>query len=128
MDQNLTICTACRHMGTACQPGYALIARLKSAIAAAGNTVAEDFEISGVATLTGCGRTCTLAYHGTAQATHMFGDVDPDTDIQDLLEIAQNPALHRTAPCDLDQLSAVTKLGHPPAAIMAMTADERLVC
>ena len=58
----------------------------------------------------------------------MFGDVDPDTDIQDLLEIAQNPALHATATCDLAQLSAVAKLGHPPAAIMAITADERLVC
>ena len=50
----ITVCTSCRHKGSDCRPGYELIEKLRKAIAAAGDSIAEDFAISGVACMAGC--------------------------------------------------------------------------
>ncbi|MEJ8561644.1 DUF1636 family protein [Yoonia sp. GPGPB17] len=52
----ITVCTSCKHKGTDCRPGYELIEKLRKAIAAAGDSISEDFAISGVACMAGCDR------------------------------------------------------------------------
>ena len=88
----ITICTSCKHKGTDCRPGYELIQRLRLAIEVAGDTISDAFEISGVACMAGCDRPGTIAYHGTRKATYLFGDIDPDDDIADLVAFARQYA------------------------------------
>lgn len=84
----ISVSTSCRHKGTDCKPGLELIARLRAALDAAGGVFAADFEISGVASMAGCDRPCTVAYHATAKATYLFGDIAPDQDMSDLVAFA----------------------------------------
>jgi predicted metal-binding protein len=91
-NHRITICTSCKHKGSACRPGYELITRLQKAIKAAGDTLSETFEISGVACMAGCDHPCTIAYHSTQKATYLFGDIEPDHDIDDLVTFAQQYA------------------------------------
>ena len=127
MDHHITICTSCKHKGTACNPGYALIERLRHAIAQAGDSVTDDFEISGVACMAGCDHPCTVAYHGTRKATYLFGDVDPDTDIEDLLNFARQYAQLEDGWCAATQrpgkLSTST-LARVPAAMIAIEQSD----
>lgn len=96
MDRNtthqITVCTSCKHKGSECRPGYELIEKLRRAIKAAGDSIAEDFAISGVACMAGCDRPCTVAYQGTQKATYLFGDMNPEDDIADLVEFARHYA------------------------------------
>lgn len=85
----ITVCTSCKHKGTACRPGYELIAKLRAAIKAAGDAIAQNFEVSGVACMAGCDRPCTVAYHASHKATYLFGDIEPDVDVDDLVAFAQ---------------------------------------
>ncbi|MEM7472146.1 MAG: DUF1636 domain-containing protein [Pseudomonadota bacterium] len=119
----ITICTSCKHKGTECRPGYELIAKLRRAIAAAGESVAEEFEISGVACMAGCDRPCTVAYHGTRKATYLFGDIAPDADIDDLVSFARQYALLGDGWCSsVDRPGKLRKstLARVPAAIIAL--------
>ena len=93
LNHRITICTSCKHKGETCRPGYELIERLRAAIDAAGDTITEEFEISGVACMAGCVQPCTIAYHSTRKATYLFGDIDPDQDIEDLVSFAQQYAV-----------------------------------
>ncbi|WP_299043617.1 DUF1636 domain-containing protein [uncultured Tateyamaria sp.] len=123
MDHHITICTSCRHLGTACRPGYELIARLRAAITTAGDAVTDSFEVSGVACMAGCDRPCTVAYHGTRKATYLFGDIDPDTDIEDLLAFARLYADLEDGWCSsLDRPGKLrdTTLARVPAAMLAI--------
>lgn len=88
----ITLCMSCRHKGTDCRPGYELIARLREAIDVAGDAVPEAFEVSGLARMAGCDRSCTVAFHSTREATYLFGDVAPEEDIEDLMVFAQQYA------------------------------------
>ncbi|MEM8851815.1 MAG: DUF1636 domain-containing protein [Pseudomonadota bacterium] len=85
----ITVCTSCRHKGTECRPGLDLIARLRAALDAAGGAVGSAFEVSGVACMAGCDRPCTVAYHASAKATYLFGDIEVETDIPDLVAFAK---------------------------------------
>lgn len=87
--QRLVVCTACRRKGRACRPGLELIAALRKAFVAAGGAVASDFEVSGVASMTGCDQDCTVAYYATARTICFFGDIEPGTDMHDLLSFAR---------------------------------------
>ncbi|MEL6509436.1 MAG: DUF1636 domain-containing protein [Pseudomonadota bacterium] len=119
----ITVCTSCRHKGSDCRPGYELIARLRKAIEAAGDAVAEDFEISGVACMAGCDRPCTVAYHGTRKATYLFGDIEADSDIDDLFAFARQYAVLGDGWCSsVDRPGKLRKttLARVPAAIIAM--------
>lgn len=84
----ISVCTSCRHTGTDCKPGLELIARLRAALDTAGGILASDFEISGVACMAVCDRPCTVAYHATANATYLFGDVEINANIPDLVASA----------------------------------------
>ncbi|NRB36215.1 MAG: DUF1636 domain-containing protein [Rhodobacteraceae bacterium] len=127
MTHRITICTSCRHKGTECRPGYDLIERLRQAIAKAGDAVPETFEISGVACMAGCDHPCTVAYHGTKKATYLFGDIDPETDIDDLVSFAKQYAYLSDGWCSsVDRPGKLRKstLARVPAAIMAIEEDK----
>jgi len=124
MTHQITICTSCRHKGTECRPGYELIERLRQAIASAGNAVPEQFEVSGVACMAGCDRPCTVAYHGTRKATYLFGDIDPKTDIDDLVAFARDYGALEDGWCaspDRPRKLRTSTLARVPAAMIAIT-------
>lgn len=126
----ITICTSCKHKGETCRPGYELIARLRAAMDAAGDTITEDFEISGVACMAGCDHPCTVAYHGTRKATYLFGDIQPDEDIDDLVDFAKQYAVLGDGwSSSVDRPGKLRKhtLARVPAMLMAMEDREGLV-
>lgn len=110
----LSVCTSCRHAGSECRPGRELIAQLRAAMSVAYVTVSEEFEVSGVAAIADCDRPCTTAYHATAKATYLFGDVDPDEDIGDLLAFARQYCGPKDGWC-----SSITRSGKLPDAKLA---------
>lgn len=127
MDQpathRITVCTSCRNKGETCRPGYELIAKLRAAIAAAGDSIPEDFEISGTACMAGCDHPCTVAYHATRKASYLFGDISPEDDIDDLLDFAKQYAhLHDGWCSSVDRPGKLRKhtLARIPATIMAL--------
>ncbi|MCP4819757.1 MAG: DUF1636 domain-containing protein [Shimia sp.] len=126
----ITVCTSCRHKNQACQPGYDLIERLRKAIAAAGDSITEEFAISGTACMAGCDRPCTVAYHATRKASYLFGDVTPEEDIDDLVDFARQYADLNDGWCratDRPGKLRKTTLARIPAAIMAIEdSAERL--
>ncbi|MEL7026221.1 MAG: DUF1636 domain-containing protein [Pseudomonadota bacterium] len=122
MEHRITICTSCRTKGTECRPGFELIERLRKAIALAGPSIADDFEISGVACMAGCAMPCTVAYQASKKATYLFGDIDPDTDIDDLVSFAKQYAyLHDGWCSSMDRPGKLRKstLARVPAMILA---------
>jgi len=92
-NHRITICTSCKHKGTTCRPGYELIENLRTAIEAAGDTITEQFEISGTACMAGCDHPCTVAYHSTRKATYLFGDIEAGQDVDDLVAFARQYAV-----------------------------------
>lgn len=125
----ITVCTSCRHKGTDCRPGYELIEKLRRAIAVAGDSIAEDFAISGVACMAGCDRPCTVAYHGTQKATYLFGDITPEDDIDDLVAFAQHYADLDDGWCssvDRPGKLRTSTLARIPAAIIAIEDSKAL--
>lgn len=119
----ITICTSCRHKGSTCRPGYELIERLRLAVFVAGDAISEDFEISGTACMAGCDRPCTVAYHSTRKASYLFGDINPDDNIADLVEFARQYAvLHDRWCSSVDRPGKLrgTTLARIPATIMAV--------
>jgi predicted metal-binding protein len=83
----ILVCKACKHTGEACGPGFELLKKLRAAVAAAG--LSEDFEVTGTACLAGCDRPCTVAWRASAKATWLFGDIDPDEPIDDLIAFSR---------------------------------------
>ncbi len=88
---HILVCQACRHTGSACLPGIALLEKLRAAIGAAG--MAESFEVSGTACLAACARRgyqpCTVAWRANAKTTWAFGDIEADADIEALIAFSQ---------------------------------------
>ena len=90
----ILVCKACKHKGAACKPGFQLLTKLRAAISAAG--LGETFEVSGTACLAGCvpdhGEPCVVGYRATEKATWLFGDIDPDQPLDDLVAFAHTYA------------------------------------
>ncbi len=88
------VCKACKHKGDACKPGFALLKKLRAAIEAAG--LGKEFEVSGTACLAGCvpdhGEPCVVGYRATGKATWLFGDIDPDQPLDELVDFARSYA------------------------------------
>ncbi|MEO1732792.1 MAG: DUF1636 domain-containing protein [Pseudomonadota bacterium] len=130
MEHRITVCTSCRHKGTECRPGYALIDRLRRAIAVAGDAVPDSFEISGVACMAGCDRPCTVAYHASRKATYLFGDIDPDTDIDDLVAFARQFAYLQDGWCssvDRPGKLRTSTLARVPAALIVTEVSQAVL-
>lgn len=126
----ITVCTSCKHKGTTCKPGFELIDKLRTAIAQAGDAIPEDFEISGVACMAGCDHPCTVAYYGSHKATYLFGDIDPASDIEDLVDFAKQYAyLHDGWCSSVDRPGKLRKstLARVPASMIAMELTEEAV-
>ena len=87
----ILVCKACKHKGKSCEPGFALLKKLRAAIAAAG--LGDEFEVSGTACLAGCvpdhGGPCVVGWRANAKATWLFGDIDPAQPIDDLVEFSR---------------------------------------
>lgn len=131
MDTNqnhrVTVCTSCKHKGTECRPGFELIEKLRVAIRAAGDSIPEDFEVSGVACMAGCDRPCTVAYHGSRKATYLFGDIDPATDVDVLVTFAKQYAyLHDGWCSSVDRPGKLRKstLARVPSAMIAIESSD----
>ncbi|MEQ8479342.1 MAG: DUF1636 domain-containing protein [Hoeflea sp.] len=123
----ITVCTACRHTGSDCQPGLELITRLRAAIHNAGGATSTLFEISGVACMAGCDRPCTVAYHASNKATYLFGDIDPAADIDDLVRFAEHYAGLDDGWCSASQRPGKLKhttLARVPAAMLVLEPVE----
>lgn len=126
-NHKISVCTSCRHNGSDCRPGRELIKRLRHAIDMADGAVGDDFEVSGIACMAGCDRPCTVAYHGSQKATYLFGDIDPNESIEDLINFARQYAGLDDGWCSSTErpqgLSGKT-LARVPASIFITTADE----
>jgi predicted metal-binding protein len=87
----ILVCKACKHKGQDCKPGFQLLTNLRAAISAAG--LGEMFEVSGTACLAGCvpdhGEPCVVGWRATEKATWLFGDIDPDQPLDDLVAFAR---------------------------------------
>lgn len=87
----ILVCKACKHKGDACKPGFRLLKALRAAVSAAG--LGDEFEVSGTACLAGCvpdhGEPCVVGWRATGKATWLFGDIDPDQPLDDLIAFAR---------------------------------------
>jgi predicted metal-binding protein len=87
----ILVCKACKHNGSSCEPGFALLKKLRAAIASAG--LADAFQVSGTACLAGCvpdhGGPCVVGWRANAKATWLFGDIDPAQSIDDLVKFSR---------------------------------------
>ena len=92
MTHQITVCTSCRYKDSDERPGFALIERLRESLAASGEQIPEPFRISGVACMAGCKHPCTVAYHGPGKASYLFGDIEPEGDLSDLIRFAKQYA------------------------------------
>jgi len=124
------VCTSCRHKGTNCRPGYQLIKTLQEALKTALPLTGDDFEVSGIACMAGCSRPCTVAYRANAKATYLFGDIDPEADIDDLVAFALQYRELDDGWCnsgDRPGKLSRTALARIPAAIIVTEANEAAV-
>ncbi|WP_137109999.1 DUF1636 domain-containing protein [Rhodobacter sp. SY28-1] len=119
----ILVCKACKHKGDACKPGFDLLKKLHAAIAAA--DLGETFEVSGTACLAGCvpdhGAPCVVGYRATEKATWLFGDIDPDQPLDDLVDFARSYAAVDDGWMtgrDLPQRLCDTTLARIPAAMI----------
>ncbi len=129
MSHRITVCTSCRKAGSEVRPGFELIERLRGAIDRAGAALPEAFDISGVACMAGCDRPCTVAYQCATKATYLFGDIDPDTDVDDLVAFARHYAFLADGWCSsVDRPGKLRNctLARVPAATMAGEDSEAL--
>jgi predicted metal-binding protein len=87
----ILVCKACKHTGQDCKPGFALLQKLRAAISVSG--LGDAFEVSGTACLAGCvtdhSKPCVVGWRATAKATWLFGDIDPDQSLDDLVDFAR---------------------------------------
>ena len=73
---DLIVCTSC-HPGKA----EALIARLARAL--------PQFRVGGTTCMSGCTRPGTIAFRAENKASYLFGDIDPDGPITDIVTFAR---------------------------------------
>lgn len=87
----ILVCKACKHRGNPCAPGFALLKKLRAAIASAG--LGPEFEVTGTACLAGCvtdtGAPCVVAWRASAKATWLFGDIDPGQSMEELIAFSR---------------------------------------
>ncbi|KUP92010.1 DUF1636 family protein [Tritonibacter horizontis] len=85
----LTVCTTCRREGSdpdAPRPGRLLADRLADRLAASGDDQPSGVRVRGVECLSACTRSCTLHLAGgPARWSYVYGDLDPDTHLDDIL-------------------------------------------
>lgn len=73
---DLIVCTSCHP-----DKAQALIARLAQAL--------PHYTIGGTTCMSGCTRPGTIAFRDDNKASYLFGDIDPDGSITDIITFAQ---------------------------------------
>lgn len=125
MEHRILICTSCKPKGTQCRPGFELIEQLRMALA--NDAIPESFHVAGVACMAGCDRPCTVCYQGAGKATYLFGDIDPELDVSDLVTFARQYAFLHDGWCSsVDRPGKLRKhtLARVPAALDVTKATE----
>lgn len=89
MFYRIIVCMSCKYKGMSCKLGFDFIKKLCSVIEMVGDVIFEDFEIFGVVCMVGCDWFCIVVYYGFYKVIYLFGDIDLDIDIQDLVEFVQ---------------------------------------
>ena len=119
----ITVCTQCPHRNSDCKLGLKLIRQLDTVISLADGLVDDGFEISGTASVSGCNAGCTFAYHATLNKTYVFGGIDPEEDIYDLVAYAD--LVDEDGWCSLSGVSqqTVPPLRQIPAAVLASSTQ-----
>lgn len=87
-DRNLTIAICSR-----CAAGEKLGAALAARLSPLGP--AHGFHVESVACFAGCDRPLAVAFTAPAKASFLFGDINPDSDVEALLSFAR---LYATRP------------------------------
>ncbi len=75
--------------------------------------------------MAGCTRPCTVAYHGHDKATYLFGDIEPGSDVADLVAFARQYAyLHDGWCSSVDRPGKLRKstLARVPACVATVDA------
>jgi len=85
---HVTVCTDCRRRGETCRPGLDLLHRLTDSLHRLGADTGSDFMVAGTVCMAGCDRPCTIAFQASGKVTYLFGDVQPDTDLEALVDFA----------------------------------------
>lgn len=85
----VTVCTDCRITGTACRPGLKLLDHLNACLSKMDAADNRDFAVEGTVCMAGCRRPCTIAFQASGKATYLFGDIEPDADIEALVAFAK---------------------------------------
>lgn len=119
----------CQHTGNNCHSGFDLILKLRAAIAVTEGFVTDDFDLSGTASPTGCKRACTLAYRCTQKAAYMFGDIEPEANIDELITFANHYATSEDKQYSVANNLGILRLGglsKLPAAMIVVENCELL--
>jgi len=74
----IIVCTRCRDPLTGASAASKLLARLEALEAPRG------FRVETVACMAGCDRPLVVGFRATGKATYLFGDIEPDTDVEAL--------------------------------------------
>jgi predicted metal-binding protein len=112
------VCKACKHKGDACRKGFAQLKQPRAAISVAGP--GEAFDVTGTSCLAACGpdhgKPCVIGHRATERATWLFGDIDPDQPLDDLIAFARDDG--RMTGKDLPPGFGDTSLARVPAAMI----------
>ena len=87
----LSVCTRCRPQGQAIpdrmRPGYRLAEAIHARFAES-DAARRGIALRGVRCMSQCKRSCTIALSGPGKYTLLFGDLDPSTDAEAILQLA----------------------------------------
>ncbi|WP_246680489.1 DUF1636 family protein [Mesorhizobium sp. B2-4-13] len=84
------MCTLCRERGTGVRSGEDLCAELRSRLSAHHEPgVAHGFAVEGVACMAGCARPLAVAFQALGKAAYLFGSIDAQADVADLVRFAR---------------------------------------
>lgn len=82
----IIVCTSCRHWSRTTPAGPLLIDNLRNALVVEGLDLV--FDVSGSDCMAGCDHPCTVAWRADGKATWLFGDIEPEADVGDLVRFA----------------------------------------
>ncbi|AHD08526.1 DUF1636 family protein [Phaeobacter gallaeciensis] len=81
----ILVCTSCKGTDPGTRPGSQLIGALRDELDRRGDTVVE---VAGVACMAGCSHPCTVGFQAEGKASYVFGDLNLQDDLADILHFA----------------------------------------
>ena len=77
MTSQILVCTSCH----GAERAAGLMAKLQAALG-------DSFQVGGVACMSGCTRPSVVAFRASGKASYLFGQIDPNAPIDDLIAFA----------------------------------------